>query len=264
MVYVYIASEQMLSRTYQLPPSSVHASRDPAAVMRGGRFVQAYGCTDCHGRNLQGAFIPDFGLSSRNLTLLAKKFSDADFDHAIRSGLRPDGTSVAEEMPSDAFQFVAAADLADMISYIRSLPPAGQEIPQPSYDLKARYKFLFGGDKTDVMWFAGQKPALDLGPKFARGRQLAMAACGECHTTQLEGMPSPSGQGAAPDLMIVASYERGDFWRFMQTGKAAGNRELPVMSDAARRRFSHFTPQELADIYDYLSARGQKLTASPH
>ncbi len=197
-------------------------------------------------------------MTSRNLTRLAQTFSDADFDHAIRRGLRPDGTSVAEEMPADAFQFVTDADLGDMVSYIRSLPPAGADIAPPSYDLKARYKLLYGGGKVDAMWFADQKPALDLGPNYARGRQLAMAACGECHTTSLHGQP-----GATPDLLIVASYDRADFVHFMRTGKAAGNRELPLMSDTARQRFSHFDDAELGQIYDYLAARGQKLTASP-
>jgi mono/diheme cytochrome c family protein len=258
LAYIYVASEQILARTYSRPPSHIHASRDAAAIARGHHFVQAYGCTSCHGKDLQGAFIADFRMTSRNLTRLAQTFSDADFDHAIRRGLRPDGTSVAEEMPADAFQFVTDADLGDMVSYIRSLPPAGADIAPPSYDLKARYKLLYGGGKVDAMWFADQKPALDLGPNYARGRQLAMAACGECHTTSLHGQP-----GATPDLLIVASYDRADFVHFMRTGKAAGNRELPLMSDTARQRFSHFDDAELGQIYDYLAARGQKLTASP-
>jgi mono/diheme cytochrome c family protein len=258
LAYIYIASEQIIARSYPLLPSHIHASRDRSAIARGHHFVLAYGCANCHRENLQGAFIPDLAVTSRNLTRLAKTYSDADFDHAIRHGLRPDGTSVAQEMPADAFQFVSDADLSDIISYIRSLPPAGDDIPPPSYDLEARYKLLFGGGKLDVMWFADQTPALDVGPKYARGRQLAMAACGECHTTSLRGQP-----GAEPDLQIVASYDRADFFHFMRTGKAAGNRELPLMSDMARQRFSHFDDVELGEIYDYLAARGQKLTASP-
>lgn len=261
LAYVYIASESILDRRYPLPLSRLRASTDAVAIARGGRLVQAYGCTDCHSKDLHGAFIEDFAMTSRNLTQLAKSFSDADFQRAIRDGLRPDGTSVAETMPSDAFQYMPDKDVADIAGYIRSLPAAGEAVPEPSYGLKARYDLLFGGGKTDVMWFASQTPALDLGPKYAHGRQLAMTACGECHTTMLQGA-MPPGAGQPPDLSIVASYDRGDFFKLMRSGNAAGNREVGLMSHTARKRFSHFSDDELAAIYDYLVARGQKLTAS--
>lgn len=257
----YLWSEAIVAKTYPLPPSHVQAAQGADAAAQGKHFVLAYGCGDCHTKTLQGAFIADFGMKSRNLTRLAKTFSDADFDRAIRHGLRPDGTSVAETMPSDAFQYIADADLAEMIAYIRSLPPAGEDVPAPSYDISARLGFIQGKGHDDQYWFAKQTPALDLGPRFARGRQLAMAACGECHTTALAGEVPPQPHHP-PNLSIVASYERGDFLALMHTGKAAGNRELPLMSDTARARFSKFNDAELGAIYDYLAARGRKLTGS--
>jgi hypothetical protein len=45
------------------------------------------------------------------------------------------------------------------------------------------------------------------------------------------------------------------FRRLMRTGNALGNRELPQMSLAARTRFSHFTNQELRELYAFLIAR---------
>ena len=263
LAYIYIASETIIARTYPLPPSHIHASRDPAAIARGQRFAAAYGCMDCHRPNLQGAFIPDFGVSSRNLTMLAKSFSAADFDRAVRRGLRPDGSSVAEYMPSDAFQFIPYADMADIVSYLRSLKPAGADIAFPSYDLSARLALLQGQAHMDQFWFGQQKPALDLGPRYARGRTLAMAACGECHLTALTGGPDFVPPPRPPDLMLVASYGRTDFIKLMRTGKAVGNRELPLMSATARARFSHFPDGDLNAIYDYLAARGHKLTGSP-
>lgn len=55
----WFASDRVIGRTYALPPSQVHSTKDPAAIQRGKHFVAAYGCTDCHRPNLQGAFIPD-------------------------------------------------------------------------------------------------------------------------------------------------------------------------------------------------------------
>ncbi|HEY2034639.1 MAG TPA: c-type cytochrome [Rhizomicrobium sp.] len=253
----YVWSERLIAKVYPLPPSHIRAAQGAEAIARGRHFVLAYGCGNCHTRRLQGVFIPDFRMKSRNLTRLAKTFSDGDFDRAIRRGLRPDGTSVAETMPSDAFQFIPDSDLADMIAYIRSLPPAGEDIPPPSAGISARLGFIRGKNHDDQYWFSQQMPALDLGSKFARGRGLAMAACGECHTTSLRGQPD-----GPPDLLVVASYERGDFFKLMRTGKAAGNREIGMMSAAARVRFRNFSDEELGAIYGYLVARGQKLTTS--
>ena len=257
--YVYAASEQIIARRYPLPPSHVHASTDPNVIALGKHLVRPYGCADCHRPNLQGTFIPDFGMSSRNLTRLAATFTDADFDRAIRKGLRPDGTSVAEAMPADAFQYMPDGDVTAIISYIRSLKPAGADIPSPSFGLMLRVGVLAGKAHADAYWFGMQKRALDLGPRYARGRELAMSACGECHMTALTGGPEGIPGPRPPNLSIVASYERGDFVKFMRTGKAAGNRELPMMSAVARVRISKLTDAELNALYDYLAARGRKL-----
>ena len=72
VAYIYFASERLLDRKYPLPPSSLHASSGAAAVARGNRLAHAFGCTDCHRPNLEGAFIPDFGVWSLNLTRLAR------------------------------------------------------------------------------------------------------------------------------------------------------------------------------------------------
>jgi mono/diheme cytochrome c family protein len=257
LAYVYAASEQIISRRYPLPPSHVHASTDPRVIALGKHLVRPYGCADCHRPNLQGTYIADFGMSSRNLTRLASSLSDVDFDHAIRRGLRPDGTSLPESMPSDSFQYMPDSDAAAIISYIRSLKPLGPDVPQPGYGLRARWDVLQGTKKTVQAWFPLQKPALDLGPRYVRAREMAMTACGECHGTSLQGQGG--GPLTPPNLSIVASYDRADFVKFMRTGKAAGNRELPMMSAVARVRISHLSDAELNALYDYLAARGRKL-----
>ena len=251
---VYVASELTISRHYPLPPSSFHVVADAGSVARGAHLVRVVGCTDCHGADLRGQYVDDFKMAPPNLTLLAKSFSDADFDRAIRHGLKPDGTSLAEYMPSGAFQYLSDRELSDVVAYIRSRPVGGQAQPAPSYSLAERFKFLTGENMTQVTVMGLQTPGLDLGPQYAVGRHLATIACGECHTTTFNGYP-----GFSPNLVLVASYGHDDFVKFMRTGKAAGNRELPLMSDTARLRFSQFSPGEVDAIYSYLAARGQKL-----
>ncbi|HVV65381.1 MAG TPA: cytochrome c [Rhizomicrobium sp.] len=258
---VYFASQAVISRRYEIPPSHLRASKGPEAIARGARLARIYGCADCHTHSLQGAFIPDFGIASRNLTRLARRFSDADFDRAVRGGLTPSGTSVAEYMPSDAFQFMTDGDMADILAYVRSLRPEGRDIPFPAYGLKERVALLTGAAHMNRYWRGLQKPAMDLGPRFASGRLLAMSACGECHMTSLTGAPAFVPAPRPPDLSLVAAYAPADFARLMRAGKAAGGRELPLMSATARARFSHFTDAEIRALYDYLAARGRRLSA---
>ena len=162
-------------------------------------------------------------------------------------------------MPSDAFQYMSDKDLADVLAFIRSHPPHGVAHAVPSYGISQRYALLTGKAKTGQMWFPLQKPALDPGPKYDRGRHIAMTACG-CHTTRYRALCRRKPQ--PPDLSIVAAYDRAAFLKFMHTGKAAGNRELPMMSAVARVRISHLGDADLDALYDYLVARGRKLTGS--
>jgi cytochrome c553 len=259
---LYAWSETIVGRTYQLPAPAFHARVSPDAIARGEHLTQIVGCIDCHKRDLTGALfddVPGSAVWSRNLHLAARTFSDADFDRAIRHGLHADGTSVFI-MPSDVYTALRDDELSDIVAYLRSLPPKGIEHPSAHLGLRARLAVLRGDFRPDRGWLDLDKPALDLGPATAKGRHLASIACAECHDTTLDGVPDPTLP--APNLSLVASYSREDFAHFMRTGKAAGNRELPVMSAEARLRFAHFTDDEVNEIYDYLAARGHKLAES--
>ena len=257
---LYIASQAIIGRTYPLPAPTFHSHATPDAIVQGEHLTQIAGCIDCHKRDLTGALfddVPGSAVWSRNLHGAGRTFSDADFDRAIRHGLHADGTSVFI-MPSDCYAAFRDDELSAIVSYLRSLPPKGEEHPAAHLGLAARLSVLRGDFKPDSAWLALDKLPLDLGPATAQGRHLTQIACAECHDTSLNGTPDDPYL-PTPNLSLVASYSREDFVHFMRTGKAAGNRELPVMSATARLRFSHFTGAELSELYDYLSARGRKL-----
>jgi len=260
--YLYFASEAMIAREYTPARVAFHAASasDAAAVARGAHLAVVTGCTDCHEKGLTGHWfddVPDSKIWSRNLTILARQFTDAQFEAAIRQGIRPDGQSVVL-MPSGEYAGMSDRDLGDIVAYLRSLKPKGDVKPEPSYGPVLRVGVLLGKLKTDRDFSKTDKPSLDLGPKYARGRYLAAIACAECHSSDFA--PRPDQFFNTPDLSLVAAYERADFFRLMRTGKAAGDREVGFMSRTARLRFAHFTDDEIDAIYDYLAARGRKMT----
>jgi len=260
--YLYFASEAIIARTFVPRDVAFRAAPagDAAAVARGAHLAVVTGCTDCHEKDLTGHWfddVPDSHIWSRNLTILAHQFSDAQLENAIRQGIRPDGRSVVI-MRSGAYRGMSDRDLSDLVAYLRSLKPKGDVRPEPTYGPMLRAGLLLGKLKTDRDFAAGDKPSMELGPRYARGRYLAAIACAECHQTNF--VPRDDAFFATPDLSLVAAYERADFFTLMRTGKAAGGREVGFMSQTARLRFAHFTDEEIGAIYDYLAARGRKMT----
>jgi len=264
LVAVYASSEYMLDRTYSSSGASFNVTATPAEILRGKRLVTLLRCQQCHDKDLSGGLLfDDLGAKvySGNIPLFVHSASDADFYRALRHGLRTDGTSMVI-MPAESYQYMRDDEAAAILAYLRTLTPKGSPQPAPQVSTVVRIGLAVGIFKTTAQEVADANPPPDLGTRYAQGRHLAMLACGSCHLPSLSGRPE-GPPFVTPDLLAAMAYQRGDFLKFMRTGKALGNRELPVMSATARTLFSHFTDDEVGQIYDYLVARGQKLAASP-
>jgi cytochrome c553 len=79
-----------------------------------------------------------------------------------------------------------------------------------------------------------------------KGNYLALTTCVECHGYDLRGAYGN------PPLTIAKAYKEGEFVKFLKTGNVLGNRELPLMSDMCRRRFTHYSEEEIKSIYAFL------------
>jgi cytochrome c553 len=261
VIGVYVSSNIVLAKAWPMPKTAFRSPQS-ATVAEGAHLASTLGCTNCHGAKLEGQFldfIPASKVYGPNLVQLAKTFSDSDFEHAIRQGVKPDGSSVIV-MPSNMLSHLSDRELGSLVKYIRSIKSDVPQVPEPQYGLMVRAGLVLGKFSTQKVLSAQNKAPVDLGPQFATGRHIAMTACTECHASSLEG--ENSDMLKTPDLMVAAAYERADFLHFMKTGKAVGDRELPLMSDMARIRFSHFTDAEANALYDYLQARGQKIASA--
>lgn len=117
-----------------------------------GRYlVTIMDCQGCHsGRLADGTLDPDAHLTGGvvgfelpglgvfyppNLTPDRETglgtWSDAEIGTAIRTGERPDGRILAPIMPWMSYAVLSDADLADVIAYLRTLPPAANRVPGP-------------------------------------------------------------------------------------------------------------------------------------
>ena len=106
----------------------------PAAVPSGptaeyGRYLAGFsGCLGCHGPGLSGGHVdgpPDTPPAS-NLTPDStgiQKWTEADFERALRHGVRPDGRPIDVFMPWPNFSGMTDDEVRALWLFIRSMPP---------------------------------------------------------------------------------------------------------------------------------------------
>ena len=255
--YVYTASGLVLRRTYHADAHPVVVPNDSASIAEGARLARIRGCYGaCHG-NADGQVFDEPFLAKGaipDLTRLASEYDDAQLELVIRHGIKPNGRSVIEFMPSEMFSHLDDEDLGAILAFLRSLPPANGPAGGIHFKPLARTFIALGR-----MGFAASKlkepvvhPAPDRSDPIAFGRYLALTSCTECHGNDLSG---GGGMLAAPDLRIAAAYSVEQFTRLMRDGVPLDGRELGLMGSAAKGRFSHFTDEEIGALHAYLRAR---------
>ncbi len=223
-----------------------------ARIDHGKRIADVLGCTGCHGDKLQGERF--YELYASNLTRELPKYSDAQFEQLMRAGKHPTGREVWG-MPSEIFQHLSDPDLAALMAYLRSLPPAGQPTqPRLAFE-KVTQEQIAKGEFKPAADFVREEKALapvDLGTRHALGRYISRVTCAECHGAELKGRGNP-------DLIVAGAYSPEEFDRLMTKGIPTGGRKLkPLMEQVSRKRFSQMTPRERDAVYAYLKARAEQ------
>lgn len=245
---LWFVSERRLSLATPTDPPALRAT-GKADVAEGQRLVQLFGCTSCHGKALTGADL--HGIQSPNIRRLAKQYGADGFAFAVRHGIRPDGTALTWNMPSDFLSVMADDQIRDIHAYLAALPDApddrsGSRLPLKRLGVATGRLLLipevWRPEPVPVAAPKADDPAF--GPYFTR------VACAECHGFDLNGIPG----GDAPPLGAMAkAYDLAAFKTFLRTGKNPGGQELPMMSGVARGRLSHMRDAEIAALHRFLT-----------
>lgn len=264
--WVYAASETHF-RSFPAPPAFTQPiSEDAATIAHGEHLAQTRGCYGCHGAALQGEIMWG-GVQTPNLPALARNESPAVLEAAIRHGIGHNGRALFS-MPSFNFARMSDEDVAALIAFLRttpvsSEPPPGEWAPwidRTIADFMIRLEIAKGADGA-IPHHLSLVPPLSQqdnpDPRIARGEYLAMTSCNECHGMSLRAdYPWPSN---APDLIVVGAYDEEAFTRLMREGVPSSGAELPIMGPVARGRFVHWTDEEVADLYAYLSDMSRRV-----
>jgi mono/diheme cytochrome c family protein len=98
-----------------------HPSRPPDDTLAHGEYLATVGgCRSCHGPGLAGNGAP--GSPDITRGRLAD-WTEADFTRALRSGVRPDGSAIAQTMPWIYAGTMTDDEIQAVWAYVRSVPP---------------------------------------------------------------------------------------------------------------------------------------------
>jgi len=169
------------------------ALAESAAVKRGSYLVNTVlTCGNCHtpkgptGDIKEKAFTgglefdePPFKVTAPNITPDKEtgigKYSKAQLKKLLITGKKPNGTPLAEIMPTGFYQIFTPSDLSAVVDYLYSLKAQSNKVPDPVYKIALPHEVFPGAEKP--------LPASAMRNKVKRGFYLAtIAHCMECHT----------------------------------------------------------------------------------
>ncbi len=236
LVAGFIVGDVKLNKKYDVPTSTLIVPTDSASIARGRVMATLSGCTGCHASTLAGQVMADdplFGrLAAVNLTRgnggVGTTYTDADWERAIRHGVRRDGTPLFI-MPSHEFNQMRDEELGRLIAYVKSLPPVDNVVPSGRVGPIGRVAIMFGApllaagkiDHTSQRVVAPAPAATVEYGKYIGG------TCRFCHGETLAGAKEGGEPGAPPSPPIgptgnPAKWTDEQFILTMRTGVTPG------------------------------------------
>ncbi|MBV8426148.1 MAG: cytochrome c [Hyphomicrobiales bacterium] len=219
-------------------------SGDPT---RGSRMFFAGGCDSCHatpgqsdplrlGGGLElktpfGSFYPP-NISSDRVDGIGS-WREVDLANALLSGVSPQGQHYYPAFPYTSYQRMKPSDVADLITFLRTLPPV-QGHP-PAHHLSFPFSVRRAVGLWKLLFFdnSGLAPDPEQSPEWKLGRYLVEGPghCEECHTPRnflgateqalkLAGAPVLDGRGNAPNLTAagLADWTKADITEALTSG----------------------------------------------
>jgi mono/diheme cytochrome c family protein len=193
---LYATGLQKLKRSYPVTSvETVTIPQDADAVAHGKHIAIIWSCTKCHGDDLGGKLIANSSFSgiipASNLTSgdggIAASYSDADWVHAIRYGIKPNGRA---EILMNNYWTLSDQDLGDLLAYLKQLPPVNSNQPPMRFGIMTPIMAAIdyrtpAAERIDPNV---PRPALITAGATIEYGQYLSAVCTECHQAKNIGV----------------------------------------------------------------------------
>ena len=210
--YIQFKFHSMAEQRFSPPKFSISEEVAVADLQLGERlFKVRSACIECHGADLAGAKIMEnspmgtiYGANISSYKL--EKWTDEEIAVAIRYGIHKEGRSL-RFMPSFDFEHLSKSDVAAIIKYIRSQPPARQESHENSFgpitkvlSVLGQMPVMFPASHIDLTQGFGTKPPEAGTAEF--GSYLAKD-CKGCHGPEYRGGKIQGGDPNWPEAANI-------------------------------------------------------------
>jgi mono/diheme cytochrome c family protein len=262
-------AERKRTRVIELAVAPVAFVSDEAALKRGKYLFDSRGCMECHGANGAGRAVVDepggMYVRSPNITTgpggVVGKYTEADWVRTIRHGVSGQKHPLFL-MPSRDYNRMTDADLAALVAYVRSLPPASGGPAEIRLPLMVKALYAFGQIKDDAenIDHALPPPAPVAETVSVEHGAYIAHLCAGCHGDGFSGGRIP---GTPPDWPPAANLTPGTgsamptyntaekFAAMLRTGRRPdGSAVSAVMPFATLRNLSD---TDVGALYVYLN-----------
>jgi mono/diheme cytochrome c family protein len=249
------------------------------AVQRGDYLVNTImTCGNCHtpkgppaaiaGKDFSGGLNwdePPFKVTAPNITpdkdTGIGNWSAAEIRKSLIDGVRPNGVPLAPIMPSSFYAILTPGDADAIVTYLQSLKPVSNKVPDPIYKLPFSLHRFPGTEKPMA--------AADMADKVKHGFYLvSIGHCLECHTPMTKGrleldkigkggreFPGPWGTSVSRNITPSKTAGIGD-WTDAEIKRAIteGKRKdgSPMKPPMGYGYYARMTDSDLNDVIAYL------------
>ncbi|HMI10599.1 MAG TPA: cytochrome c [Bradyrhizobium sp.] len=245
------------------PDPDLKVASTPEQIQRGQAISDGF-CSACHSKTgtLTGGLdigehfpIPIGTFVSSNLTPAGRlsRWSDGDIFRAIRNSIDGDGRWLVIMSYTNSGK-LSDDDIQAVIAFIRSLPAAGKQTPNPPDDLNLLGVMMLGAGmlpqgkpvSTGIVTAPPKTPTLQYGECI-----LSYQDCRSCHGDKLTGgVPGQLGP-LGPDLNLVKRWKLAEFITTMRTGVDPNGHELS--KQMPWQPIGRMGDEELRAVYEYLT-----------
>ena len=262
----FITGKAKVTEARAVTPPLTMVEIDSASVARGAHLAQILSCKVCHGEDFEGTEfldIPPFRAVATNLTAgaggIANDYTDADWDRALRYGVKPNGQAMIV-MPSNLFHNLSDADAAAMIAYMKSLPAKDNDLGETEF--RAPLYLMAGAPGPNVFpnVIDEDEPRIavpEIGPTAEYGAYLTRLACVECHGQDLRGgtYPEPDAPDG-PDLAAAGQWQLAEFAKAMREGQTPYGTQLQDKYMPWEQSYQYLDDVEIEALHKHLATLG--------
>jgi cytochrome c553 len=261
---LHFVGQSRLNNAPVVTVAAVSASTGEAAIKRGEHLATVSGCRECHTYNLAGqAFVDEAPIGyipAPNLTPggVGASYTDEDWARAIRHGVARDGR-VMTIMSSNHYAEYGDDDLANLIAYLKSVPPVENTLAPRQIQFPGT--IIFGVLAYDS-WAVNQIDHAAVGGRDAPpveataeyGEYLvSIASCGSCHGENLAGNTPDSDSPQGPNITPggkVKGWTAEEFALAVRAGQTPDGEQLST--DMPWAQYAAMSDTEVAALYEYI------------